>query len=82
MTRITRIDKIVQMADRLNLSHQIQGDMPGYVITLFTKSGSKQFCGNSAESLAYLEGYASALYVTDSTSFHYDAGNLPDWYTK
>ena len=82
MAGMTRIDRIRDKVKLLNLECQIQAGMPGYVITIFTKCGQGQFCGNSAEALAYLNGYGNALTVTDTKSLHYDAGNLPVWYTK
>lgn len=74
---MSRLARIREMVSRYNLESMIQSGMPGYVITLYTKSGRRQFCGNSAEALAYLEGYGNALYLSDKSNPYYDANDLP-----
>ena len=72
-----KIDTIRQLVDRYNLESMIQSGMPGYVISLYTKSGRRLFGGNSSEVLAYLRGYGDALYITNPTTPYYNENDLP-----
>lgn len=74
---MSKIAQIRQLVERYNLESQIQSGMPGYVISLYTKSGSRSFTGNTSEALAYLRGYGDALYVTNPTTPFYDENDLP-----
>ena len=74
---MSKIAQIRELVSRFNLDSQIQSGMPGYVISLYTKSGSRSFSGNTSEVLAYLRGYGDALYVTNPTTPFYDANDLP-----
>jgi hypothetical protein len=74
---MSKIAQIRELVSRFNLDSQIQSGMPGYVISLYTKSGSRSFSGNTSEVLAYLRGYGDALYVTNPTTPFYDENDLP-----
>ena len=74
---MSKIAQIRELVSRFNLDSQIQSGMPGYVISLYTKSGSRSFSGNTSETLAYLRGYGDALYITNPTTPFYDANDLP-----
>lgn len=74
---MSKIAQIRELVSRYNLESMIQSGMPGYVITLYTKSGRGLFGGNSSEALAYLRGYGDALYVTNPNTPFYDVSDLP-----
>lgn len=60
---MSKIAQIRQLVERYNLESMIQSGMPGYVITVYTKEYRQLYCGNSSETLAYLQGYGQALYL-------------------
>lgn len=74
---MSKIAQIRELVSRYNLDSQIQSGMPGYVISLYTKSGSRSFTGNTSEALAYLRGYGDALYITNPSTPFYNENDLP-----
>ena len=79
---MTRIKQIQSKLELYNLESMIQSGMPGYRITIYTKEYRQLFCGNSAEAIAYLEGYGNGMRATDTRNPYYNPEHLPDWYTK
>jgi hypothetical protein len=82
MAGMTRIDRIRKSITLHNLESMIQSGMPGYRITIYTKEYRQLFCGNSAEAIAYLEGYGNGVRATDTRNPYYNPEHLPEWYTK
>lgn len=74
---MSKIAQIRELVSRHNLESMIQSGMPGYIISLYTKSGRRLFGGNSSEALAYLRGYGDALYATNPSARFYDVSDLP-----
>jgi hypothetical protein len=82
MAGMTRIKQIQSKLELYNLESMIQSGMPGYRITIYTKEYRQIFCGNSAEAIAYLDGYGQALHLANRNSPFYNPEFLPEWYTK
>ena len=82
MAGMTRIDRIRKAITLHNLESMIQSGMPGYRITIYTKEYRQIFCGNSAEAIAYLDGFSQALHLANRNSPFYNSEFLPDWFPK
>lgn len=79
---MSKIAQIRELVSRYNLESMIQSGMPGYRITLYTKEYRQIFCGNSAEAIAYLDGYGQAFHITNPNQPFYNPELLPVWYSE